>query len=116
MTFTNSYFSFDFIFLLIFFLINSCVKVFPARSFCSMHMGCFSLVFSREPRLYKRVCPSVGPLFRWSVDRSVRNAFVTAGRDKPANDLFRVYELVLSLHLFVCCVLSVRPGTNFACA
>ena len=25
---------------------------------------------------------------------SVHNAFVSAGRDEPANDLFRVYELV----------------------
>ena len=33
---------------------------------------------------------SVGPL----VGRSVGNAFVSAGRDEPANDLFRVYELV----------------------
>ena len=32
------------------------------------------------------VGPSVGPL--------VGNAFVSAGRDEPANDLFRVYELV----------------------
>ena len=34
----------------------------------------------------------------WSVSRSVRrlvrNAFVSAGRDEPANDLFHVYELV----------------------
>ena len=50
--------------------------------------------FSREPRLYKRVCPSVGPSVGPSVRRSVRNAFVPAGRDEPANDLFRVYELV----------------------
>ena len=39
-------------------------------------------VFRREPRLYKRVCPSVGP----SVGPSVRNTFVSAG-DEPANDL-----------------------------
>ena len=32
------------------------------------------------------VLPSVCPL--------VRNAFVSAGRDKPANDLLRVYKLV----------------------
>ena len=35
---------------------------------------------------------SVGPLVRWSVG----NAFVSAGRDKPANDLFRVHKLVSS--------------------
>ena len=40
-------------------------------------------VFSREPQLYKRVFPTVGPL--------IRNAYVSAGRDKPANDLFWVY-------------------------
>ena len=37
-------------------------------------------------RLYKRVCLSVGP--------SVGNAFVSAGRDEPANNLFCVYKLV----------------------
>ena len=36
------------------------------------------------------VRPSVGP----SVRLSVRNAFVSAGRDEPTNDLFRGYELV----------------------
>ena len=30
-----------------------------------------SLIFSREPRLYKRVCPSVRRSVRWSVRRSV---------------------------------------------
>ena len=38
-----------------------------------------------------RVRPSVGP--------SVGNAFVSAGRDEPANDLFRVYELVFLLSM-----------------
>ena len=52
------------------------------------------VIYSREPRLYKRVCPSVGPSVRPSVRWSVGNAFVSAGRDEPANDLFRVYELV----------------------
>ena len=47
---------------------------------------------SCEPQLYERVCPSVGWLVSWSIG----NAFVLAGRDKPANDLFRVYKLVLS--------------------
>ena len=47
-------------------------------------------VFSHEPRLYKRVCPSVGP----SVGPLVM--LLSAGRDEPANDLFRVYELVNS--------------------
>ena len=36
----------------------------------------------------------VRPSVRWSVGRSVRNNFFLAGRDEPANDLFRVYELV----------------------
>ena len=29
-------------------------------------------LFSREPRLYKRVCPSVGPSVHWSIRWSVR--------------------------------------------
>ena len=33
---------------------------------------------------------SVSPLVRWSIG----NASVSAGRDEPANDLLRVYELV----------------------
>ena len=44
-----------------------------------------------------RVCPSFHPSVHLSVRPSVRNAFVSAGRDKPANDLFRVYELVVFL-------------------
>ena len=51
-------------------------------------------LFSRAPRLCKRVCPSVRRLVHRSVGPSVgpsvRNAFVSAGRDEPANDLFRV--------------------------
>ena len=43
-------------------------------------------------RLYKRVCPSVGRSVRRSVGPSVM--LLSAGRDEPANDLFRVYELV----------------------
>jgi len=57
--------------------------------------------FSHEPRLYKRVCPSVGP----SVRRSVRNNFVWTARDEPANDLFRVYELV---HVIVTRFISMK--------
>ena len=34
--------------------------------------------------------PSVGP----SVGQSIRIAFVSAGSDEPANDLFCVYQLV----------------------
>ena len=44
-----------------------------------------------RPSVGLSVGPSVGP----SVGLSVGNAFVSAGRDEPANDLFRVYELVL---------------------
>ena len=57
---------------------------------------CLRKVFSREPRLYKRVCPSVGPSVRRSVGRSVGPSvmLLSAGRDEPANDLLRVYELV----------------------
>ena len=31
-------------------------------------------IFSREPRLYKRVCPSVGPSVRWFVGPLVRQS------------------------------------------
>ena len=48
--------------------------------------------FSREPRLYKRVCLSVCRSIGWSIG----NAFVSAGRDEPANDLFCVYKLVFN--------------------
>ena len=37
---------------------------------------------------------SIGPLVGPSVGLSVGNAFVSAGRDKLANGLFRVYKLV----------------------
>ena len=47
------------------------------------------------------VCPSFGPCVRPSVSPSVRNAFVSAGRDEPANDLFRVYKLVFVLSMDV---------------
>ena len=47
-------------------------------------------IFSREPRLYKRVCPSVGP----SVGRSVWNAFSRRAETETANDLRRVSGLV----------------------
>ena len=63
-------------------------------------MSIFDFVFSREPRLYKRVCPSVGRSVRPSVGPSVRNAFVSAGRDEPANDLFRVYEFVIFSYMY----------------
>ena len=43
---------------------------------------------------------SVGPSVRRSIGPSVRNAFVSAVRDEPANDLFRVYELVIKALLF----------------
>ena len=36
----------------------------------------------------------VRPSVRRSVGRLIRNAFFSAGSDEPANDLFRVYELV----------------------
>ena len=42
----------------------------------------------------RSVSPSVGP----SVRGSVRSAFVSTGRDKPANDLFLVYKLVFLVH------------------
>ena len=36
----------------------------------------------------------VRPSVHWSFGLSVGNAFVSVGRDKPANDLFWVYKLV----------------------
>ena len=51
------------------------------------------MISNREPQYSKRVCPSVGPSVGLLVHRSVRNAFVSAGRDEPANDLFRVLVL-----------------------
>ena len=51
-------------------------------------------VFSREPRLYKRVCPSVRRSVGRSVRRSVGNHFFRRAETKTANDFFRVYELV----------------------
>ena len=84
-------------------------------------------IFSCEPRLYKRVCPSIGWLVCWLVRQLVRRLvglsvgpsvgpsvgslvgqsvswsvswsvgwlyFCSAGRDKPVNNLFCVYELV----------------------
>ena len=66
------------------------------RSFFFLFLMIGGFIFSQEPRLYKRVCPSVGPSVGQSVGPSVGNAFVSAGRDEPANDLFRVYKLVFS--------------------
>ena len=58
-------------------------------------------VFSPEPRFYKRVCPSVGPSVGPLVGPLVM--LLSAGRNKPANDLFCVYELVLYIKDFVDC-------------
>ena len=65
-------------------------------------------VFSREPRLNKRVCPSVGRL----VGRSVRRRAET----KTANDLFRLYELVSSKNtaIFKAPSKCVKSAQNFA--
>ena len=38
------------------------------------------LILSCEPRLYKRVCPSVGPSVGWSVGRSVRRSVLLLSR------------------------------------
>ena len=48
------------------------------------------------------VCPSVGPSVGRSVGPSVGPSamLLSAGRDEPANDLFRVYELVPLSSLF----------------
>ena len=56
-----------------------------------MHFFGFCLVALKcslpSSKLYKRPCPSVGRLVRWSVGPLVGNAFVSVGGDKPANDL-----------------------------
>ena len=58
------------------------------------------LIFSREPRLYKRVCPSVGRLVgffigqKWAETLKNEIRDDEAGRDYTSHDLFRVYELV----------------------
>ena len=41
------------------------------------------------------MCPSVGPIIRRSVGPLVM--LLSAGRDEPANNLFRVYEFVHSI-------------------
>ena len=43
-----------------------------------------------------RRCLSVGPSVHLSVRLLVNNAFVSAGREELANDLFCVYKLVLN--------------------
>ena len=53
----------------------------------------YTLKFPVHVSIRGCVLPSV----RLSIRPLVRNAFVSAGRDEPTNDLFRVYELVLLL-------------------
>ena len=48
-------------------------------------------LFSREPRLYKRVCPSVGP----SVGPLVRNLFFLAGRNEDGEQLILCIQTCL---------------------
>ena len=49
----------------------------------------FYLVFSREPRLYERVCPSVRPLVRPSVGLSVTSFF--GGQKRRRRTTYFVY-------------------------
>ena len=67
-----------------------------AICYCSerCQQGLFD-IFSREPRLYKRVCPSVSPL----VSPSVSNLFFWRAETRTANDLCCVSGLVLILLL-----------------
>ena len=52
---------------------------------------CQIKIFSLEPRLYKRVRPSVGPLVGLSISLSVRRKCnFLAGSDKMVNNLFHV--------------------------
>ena len=49
---------------------------------------------------FKTLSKHLSPDIRRSVSPSVRNAFVSAGRDEPANNLFCVYELVIAESCF----------------
>ena len=51
-----------------------------------------ALFLDASTHLYKRVSLSVRPLVRWSVGPSVM--LLSASRNEPANDLFRVYKIV----------------------
>ena len=64
-------------------------------------------VFSREPRLYKRVCPSVGPSVGRSVSRSVRNLFFRRAETRTANDLCRESGLVAVVVVVVFVVIFI---------
>ena len=52
-----------------------------------------SSVFSCKPRLYRRVCPSVGWLVGWSICRSITSSFWRA-ETRIANDIYRVCGLI----------------------
>ena len=52
-------------------------------------------LFSREPRLYKRVCPSVGPSVRWLVCWLVRNHFV-GGQKQRRQTTYAVYPALFA--------------------
>ena len=78
-------------------------------------------IFSREPRLYKRVCPSMGPSVRPWVRGSVRNAFFLAGRNEDGERLMpciRPYYVLSSsawkrrlvgVHLIILKILCTYP-------
>ena len=57
------------------------------------------------------VRPSVGPLVRWSVGPLVM--LLSAGRDEPANDLFRVYELISVYRYFLYAQFGIRIQSFF---
>ena len=54
----------------------------------------FSFLVVSHDSIKGCVRPLVGQLVGLSVGPSVRNAFVSASRDEPANNLFCVHELV----------------------
>ena len=71
----------------------------------------FTDLFSREPQLYKRVCPSVGP----SVGPSVRNLFFFGGQKRRRRTNYAVYPALFR------CVLAplyeggcVRPSVRWS--
>jgi len=70
----------------------------------------FFSIFQVESNDSIRGCPSVDRSVGWSV----RNAFVSAGRDQPVNDLFCIYKLVfIVLMLFVSIVLHYQHPIYF---
>ena len=59
--------------------------------------GAYPLIFRCASHLYKRVCPSVGPLVRWTVGPSVHNAFVKIAENGVMQDRDASYVMYTAL-------------------